>query len=93
MPDAGEYSQTWVSCYLYKSSVTKVKKQKYTFSLFLFNTQNSKQNKKKSDKMVSIKIGEYLNQRLKEVGVDVIFGCPGDYNMVSYIYLKGNAYR
>jgi TPP-dependent 2-oxoacid decarboxylase len=36
--------------------------------------------------MVSIKIGEYLNQRLKEVGIDVIFGCPGDYNMVSYIY-------
>lgn len=34
--------------------------------------------------MVSIKIGDYLIQRLKETGIDTIFGVPGDYNMVSY---------
>ncbi|KAG0742435.1 hypothetical protein G6F57_008773 [Rhizopus arrhizus] len=31
--------------------------------------------------MVSIKIGDYLIQRLKEIGIDTIFGVPGDYNM------------
>ncbi|KAG1449617.1 hypothetical protein G6F46_006607 [Rhizopus delemar] len=31
--------------------------------------------------MVSIKIGDYLIQRLKETGIDTIFGVPGDYNM------------
>ncbi|KAG1137774.1 hypothetical protein G6F37_007024 [Rhizopus arrhizus] len=31
--------------------------------------------------MVSIKIGNYLIQRLKEIGIDTIFGVPGDYNM------------
>lgn len=34
--------------------------------------------------MASIKIGDYLIQRLKETGIDTIFGVPGDYNMVSY---------
>ncbi|KAI8356603.1 thiamine diphosphate-binding protein [Choanephora cucurbitarum] len=31
--------------------------------------------------MTSIKIGDYLIRRLKEVGVDTVFGVPGDYNM------------
>lgn len=35
------------------------------------------------NKMVSIKIGDYLIKRLKEVGIDTVFGVPGDYNMVS----------
>jgi TPP-dependent 2-oxoacid decarboxylase len=34
--------------------------------------------------MVAIKIGDYLINRLKEVGIDTIFGVPGDYNMVSF---------
>lgn len=33
--------------------------------------------------MVAITIGDYLLNRLKEVGIDTIFGVPGDYNMVS----------
>jgi pyruvate decarboxylase len=36
--------------------------------------------------MTSIKIGEHILQRLKEVGVDTVFGVPGDYNMVSIIF-------
>jgi len=28
-------------------------------------------------------IGNYLLRRLKELGVDIIFGLPGDYNLVS----------
>ncbi|KAI8646198.1 thiamine diphosphate-binding protein [Parasitella parasitica] len=31
--------------------------------------------------MVAIKVGEYLIKRLKEVGIDTVFGVPGDYNM------------
>ncbi|KAI8977529.1 thiamine diphosphate-binding protein [Mycotypha africana] len=31
--------------------------------------------------MGSIKVGEYLLKRIKEVGVDTVFGVPGDYNM------------
>lgn len=33
--------------------------------------------------MVSIKVGDYLIKRLKEIGIDTVFGVPGDYNMVS----------
>lgn len=33
--------------------------------------------------MPSITIGEHLVKRLSEVGVDTVFGIPGDYNMVS----------
>jgi TPP-dependent 2-oxoacid decarboxylase len=36
--------------------------------------------------MTSIKIGDYILRRLKEVGVDTVFGVPGDYNMVSLLY-------
>jgi hypothetical protein len=32
--------------------------------------------------MPTISIGNYLIHRLKEVGVETIFGVPGDYNMV-----------
>lgn len=32
--------------------------------------------------MPAISIGKYLIHRLKEVGVETIFGVPGDYNMV-----------
>jgi hypothetical protein len=32
--------------------------------------------------MPTISIGKYLIHRLKEVGVETIFGVPGDYNMV-----------
>ncbi|KAL0082424.1 thiamine diphosphate-binding protein [Phycomyces blakesleeanus] len=28
-----------------------------------------------------ITIGQYLLNRLKDIGIDTIFGCPGDYNM------------
>jgi len=35
-----------------------------------------------------ITIGNYLLRRLKELGVDIIFGLPGDYNLVrSFSYL------
>jgi TPP-dependent 2-oxoacid decarboxylase len=30
-------------------------------------------------------IGNYLLQRLKSLGIDIIFGVPGDYNLVQYI--------
>jgi TPP-dependent 2-oxoacid decarboxylase len=30
-------------------------------------------------------IGTYLLRRLKELGVDIIFGVPGDYNLVQYL--------
>lgn len=30
----------------------------------------------------TITVGKYLLRRLKEIGVDTIFGVPGDYNMV-----------
>lgn len=33
--------------------------------------------------MPTIKIGDYLIKRLKEINIDTIFGVPGDYNMVS----------
>lgn len=33
--------------------------------------------------MVAIKIGDYLIKRFKDVGIDTVFGVPGDYNMVS----------
>lgn len=33
--------------------------------------------------MPSLTIGEHLVKRLSEVGVDTVFGVPGDYNMVS----------
>ncbi len=34
-------------------------------------------------------IGTYLLRRLKELGVDIIFGVPGDYNLVQYLlFLK-----
>jgi pyruvate decarboxylase len=33
--------------------------------------------------MPAVSIGQHLVNRLKEVGVEVVFGCPGDYNMVS----------
>ncbi|KAF7730848.1 Pyruvate decarboxylase 1 [Apophysomyces ossiformis] len=29
----------------------------------------------------TIKIGSHLLNRLKELGIDTVFGCPGDYNM------------
>jgi TPP-dependent 2-oxoacid decarboxylase len=32
----------------------------------------------------SISIGKYLLYRLKEVGIETIFGVPGDYNMVNF---------
>lgn len=32
--------------------------------------------------MTTISIGKYLIHRLKEVGIETIFGVPGDYNMV-----------
>jgi TPP-dependent 2-oxoacid decarboxylase len=38
--------------------------------------------------MAAITIGEYLLKRLKEVGVDTVFGVPGDYNMVIIIVLR-----
>lgn len=31
----------------------------------------------------NIKIGEYILSRLKEVGIDTVFGVPGDYNMAN----------
>ncbi|KAI7894792.1 thiamine diphosphate-binding protein [Mucor mucedo] len=31
--------------------------------------------------MVAITIGDYLLNRIKEVGIDTVFGVPGDYNM------------
>lgn len=37
--------------------------------------------------MVTTTVGQYLVRRLKEVGIDTVFGLPGDYNMVNiYIY-------
>ena len=30
-------------------------------------------------------IGDYLLRRLKAIGVDIIFGVPGDYNLVQYL--------
>lgn len=32
-----------------------------------------------------VTIGNYLLRRLKALGVDIIFGLPGDYNLVLYI--------
>ena len=29
-------------------------------------------------------IGNYLLRRLKDIGVDIVFGVPGDYNLVQY---------
>ncbi len=37
-----------------------------------------------------VTISNYLLQRLKSIGVDIIFGVPGDYNLVnnlSFLYL------
>lgn len=34
--------------------------------------------------MVKITVGHYILHRLKEVGIDTVFGVPGDYNMVRY---------
>jgi TPP-dependent 2-oxoacid decarboxylase len=37
-----------------------------------------------------VTIGNYLLQRLKSIGVDIIFGVPGDYNLVNdlpFLYL------
>lgn len=31
--------------------------------------------------MTTIKLGHYLLRRLKEINIDTVFGCPGDYNM------------
>lgn len=36
--------------------------------------------------MPSITIGQHLINRLKEINIDVIFGVPGDFNMVSSTY-------
>lgn len=37
--------------------------------------------------MPSIEIGQHLINRLKEINIDVIFGVPGDFNMVrSYFH-------
>jgi TPP-dependent 2-oxoacid decarboxylase len=33
-------------------------------------------------------IGTYLLQRLKDLGVDIIFGVPGDYNLVHYFSFR-----
>ncbi|CAO3593205.1 unnamed protein product [Absidia cylindrospora] len=33
-------------------------------------------------------IGLYLLQRLKEIGIDTVFGVPGDYNFTFLMYLK-----
>jgi hypothetical protein len=44
----------------------------------LFSTSN------KQYKMTTTTIGQYLINRLKEVGIDTIFGVPGDFNLVSY---------
>ena len=30
-------------------------------------------------------IGNYLLRRLKDIGIDIIFGVPGDYNLVQYL--------
>lgn len=38
--------------------------------------------------MPTIKIGDYLLKRLKEINIETIFGVPGDYNMVSTLSLK-----
>lgn len=35
--------------------------------------------------MPSISIGQHLINRLKEINIDVIFGVPGDFNMVCTI--------
>lgn len=35
--------------------------------------------------MPSIKIGQHLLNRLKEINIDVVFGVPGDFNMVRMI--------
>lgn len=32
----------------------------------------------------TISIGQHLINRLKEINIDVIFGVPGDFNMVKY---------
>lgn len=37
--------------------------------------------------MPTIKIGDYLLKRLKEINIETIFGVPGDYNMVSTLSL------
>ncbi|CAM4892221.1 unnamed protein product [Rotaria socialis] len=33
-------------------------------------------------------IGDYLLQRLKSLGIDIIFGVPGDYNLVYHFLIK-----
>lgn len=33
--------------------------------------------------MVKTTVGQYILNRLKEIGIDTIFGVPGDYNMVN----------
>jgi pyruvate decarboxylase len=37
--------------------------------------------------MPSIQIGQHLLNRLKEINIDVVFGVPGDFNMVNE-YIK-----
>ena len=36
--------------------------------------------------MPLIKIGSYILLRLKEVGIDTIFGVPGDYTLVNSMF-------
>jgi hypothetical protein len=39
--------------------------------------------KEKYNNMPTIKIGDYLLKRLKEINIETVFGVPGDYNMVN----------
>lgn len=39
--------------------------------------------------MPSIQIGQHLLNRLKEINIDVVFGVPGDFNMVNE-YIKSD---
>ncbi|KAI8976985.1 thiamine diphosphate-binding protein [Pilobolus umbonatus] len=34
-----------------------------------------------NNNLITIKLGHYLLRRLKELNIDTVFGCPGDYNM------------
>jgi TPP-dependent 2-oxoacid decarboxylase len=34
--------------------------------------------------MPFIKLGSYIINRLKEIGIDTIFGVPGDYTLVRF---------
>lgn len=37
-------------------------------------------------------VGLYLIQRLKEIGIDTIFGVPGDYNLLFLDLIEGNCF-